>query len=171
MNGWLVFFAFPISTIILSITAQKLIKSPILVSSVFFAIYLIVAFAVFNAFFIIYAFVYAIFAYITAIMTQMVIRFIQNGKQCKGQCCSGGNILSNTNNNIGCASNSGYINSGCINNGCINSGYKNSNITNSNYICNSNCMYKNGFVRNNGETTNIRVRITPRNNGCCKVNR
>lgn len=77
MNGWLIFFAFPISTIILSITMQKLIKSPILVASVFFAIYLIVAFAVFNAFFIIYAFVYAIFAYITAIMTQMVVQYIQ----------------------------------------------------------------------------------------------
>ena len=74
MNGWLIFFAFPISTIILSITMQKLIKSPILVASVFFAIYLIVAFTAFNVLFIIYAFVYAIFAYITAIMTQMVIR-------------------------------------------------------------------------------------------------
>lgn len=106
MNGWLIFFAFPISTIILSITMQKLIKSPILVASVFFAIYLIVAFAVFNAFFIIYAFVYAIFAYITAIMTQMVIRYIQSNKdnnsscQCSNTACNNINSTNGTVTNI-----------------------------------------------------------------------
>ena len=68
MNNWLVLFAFPISTIILSITMQKLIKSPILVGANFFAIYLIVAFSAFDAMFVAYALVYAIFAYITAVI-------------------------------------------------------------------------------------------------------
>lgn len=81
MNNLLLFFAFPIATIILSITAQKLIKSPILVSSVFFAIYLIVAFAAFNAFFLIYAIVYSVFAYITAMMTQMVLDYLKEKKE------------------------------------------------------------------------------------------
>lgn len=101
MNGWLIFFAFPISTIILSITVQKLIKSPILVASVFFAIYLIVAFVAFNAFFIIYAFVYAIFAYITAIMTEIVIRYLRtNEENCNSCQNSNVNTTSGTTTNI-----------------------------------------------------------------------
>lgn len=85
MNNLLLFFAFPIATIILSITAQKLIKSPILVSSVFLAIYIIVAFAAFNAFFLIYAVVYSVFAYITAMMTQMVLDYLKE-KEKKKEC-------------------------------------------------------------------------------------
>lgn len=128
MNGWLVFFAFPISTIILSITMEKIIKCPILVSSVFFAVYLIVAFAVFNAFFIIYAFVYAIFAYITAIMTRMVIRFIESNNI---------NALSLlTNNKCKSENNStAPINTGIATNIRV-------RVSPRNHYCNRNCRYR-----------------------------
>ena len=99
MNNWLVLFAFPISTIILSITMQKLIKSPILVGANFFAIYLIVAFSAFDAMFVAYALVYAIFAYITAVMTQMVYRFFQSDSR-NNQNVSNTNTYKGVNQNI-----------------------------------------------------------------------
>ena len=46
-----IFFALPLATILLSIVFQKILRSPILVAITFFAIYLIVAFTIFYAFF------------------------------------------------------------------------------------------------------------------------
>lgn len=97
MNNLLLFFAFPIATIILSITAQKLIKSPILVASVFWAIYLIVAFAAFNAVFLIYGTVYSVFAYITAYMTQMLLDYLREKKLAEAECANARNNIANTN--------------------------------------------------------------------------
>ena len=54
MNILLLFFALPIATIILSIVLQKILKCPILVAATFFAIYLIVAFAIFDSGFLIF---------------------------------------------------------------------------------------------------------------------
>lgn len=97
MNHLLLFFAFPIATIILSITAQKLIKSPILVASVFWAIYLIVAFSAFNAIFLIYGTVYSVFAYITAYMTQMLLDYLKEKKEAEAQSANAVNHIVNTN--------------------------------------------------------------------------
>ena len=68
----LLFFALPISTIILAIVWQKIIKSPILVALTAFAIYLIVTFAVYDASFLIYTLIYTILAFIAA-WTQKII--------------------------------------------------------------------------------------------------
>lgn len=97
MNSLLLFFAFPIATIILSITAQKLIKSPILVASVFWAIYVIVAFAAFDAVFLIYGTVYSVFAYITAYMTQMLLDYLKEKKEAQTQSVNAINHIVNTN--------------------------------------------------------------------------
>lgn len=94
MNTLLIFFALPIATIILAIVLQKIIKCPILVAATFFAIYLIVTFAAFDANFLIYAIIYTILAYIAAVIT----RFIMNALCCtEDEDCS--NILSNSVNN------------------------------------------------------------------------
>jgi len=78
MNTLLIFFALPLATIILAIVLQKLIKCPILVAAIFFAIYLIVAFAVFDATFLIAAIVYTFLAYVTASIVKIICCFIRN---------------------------------------------------------------------------------------------
>lgn len=77
MNILLLFFALPVATIILAIVLQKLLCSPILVALTFFAIYLIVTFAVFDETFLIFAIVYTIIAYITAAIARFIRRFIR----------------------------------------------------------------------------------------------
>lgn len=121
MNTLLIFFALPIATIILAIVLEKLLRCPILTAATFFAIYLIVAFAVFNASALVFVIIYTILAYITALIAEFFF------SRCKRRVCvscncnnnndSGiqlsnedaqnianrvANILNNTNNNCGC---------------------------------------------------------------------
>ena len=77
MNTLLLFFALPIATIILAIVLQKILNSPLLVAATFFAIYLIVTFAAFDADFLVYAIAYTILAYITALLVNVICRFIK----------------------------------------------------------------------------------------------
>lgn len=67
MNILLIFFALPIATILLAIVLQKILKSPILVAIIFFAIYLIVTFAAFDSDFLIVAILLTILAYNSSI--------------------------------------------------------------------------------------------------------
>lgn len=76
MNTLLIFFALPIATIILAIVLQKVLKCPLLVAGTFFAIFLIVTFAVFDASFLVFAILYTILAYITAVLTKLICRLI-----------------------------------------------------------------------------------------------
>ena len=69
MNTLLLFFALPIATIILSVVLLKILKCPALVAATFFAIYLILTYAVFGSDFLIFAIVYPILSYLTAIIT------------------------------------------------------------------------------------------------------
>jgi len=90
MNILLLFFALPIATIILAIVLQKILRSPILVAATFFAIYLIVTFAVFDASFLIFTIVYTILAFLAAWIVQAICRFIKH-------CCRNG--MDNSNDN------------------------------------------------------------------------
>ena len=54
MNTLLLFFAFPVATIILSIVLQKILRNFYLTAATFFAIYLVITFAVFDANFLVY---------------------------------------------------------------------------------------------------------------------
>ena len=47
MNTLLLFFALPVATIILAIVLEKILDCPVLVAATFFAIYLVVTFAVY----------------------------------------------------------------------------------------------------------------------------
>lgn len=85
MNTLLLFFALPIATIILAIVLQKILNSPLLVAATFFAIYLIVTFAVFDVNFLVYAIIYTILAYITAVLVRIIcsiLRMIANQNNC-----------------------------------------------------------------------------------------
>lgn len=85
METLLVFFALPVATIILAIVLQKILNNPLLVAATFFAIYLIVTFAAFDTSFLVYAIVYTILAYITAILVRTIcciIRKISEQNSC-----------------------------------------------------------------------------------------
>ena len=77
MNNLLLFFAFPIATIILSISAQKILRNKILTAATFFAIYLILTFSTFDINFLIYAIIYTILAYVSALISNLVFKQVE----------------------------------------------------------------------------------------------
>ena len=131
MNTLLIFFALPIAVIIISIALQKILKCPILVAAIIFAIFLIVTFIVNNLNFLIAAIVYAIISFITAYITCIVGRLLARfgdrmscGCRRESQCgCSNNNNGNNNcNNNLLTIRNiaNGNSNCGCnqIEEGC-----------------------------------------------------
>lgn len=70
MNILLLFFALPVATIILAIIVEKILRCPVLTAATFFAIFLIVAFAVFDASFLVFVIAYTIIAFITAVIAE-----------------------------------------------------------------------------------------------------
>lgn len=72
MNTLLIFFAFPLATIIISAVLQRLLKSPFIVATLIFAIFLIVTFAAFDETFLIATLVYTIIAFITALLVNIL---------------------------------------------------------------------------------------------------
>lgn len=119
MNVLLIFFALPIAVIIISIALQKILKCPILVAAIIFAIFLIVTFIVNNLNFLIAAIGYAIISFITAYLTCLIGRILARfgdriscGCRRENQCgCNDNNNLltirniSNGNSNCGCNQN------------------------------------------------------------------
>lgn len=97
MNILLIFFALPIATIILAIVLEKLLRCPILTAATFFAIYLIVAFAAFDASFLIFVIAYTIIAYITALIAEFF--FCRCKRRCM-QCMMSCNNNNNNNNEV-----------------------------------------------------------------------
>lgn len=76
MNTLLIFFALPIAVIIISIALQKILKCPVLVAAIIFAIFLIVTFIVNNLNFLVAAIVYAIISLIVAYLTCIIGRIL-----------------------------------------------------------------------------------------------
>ncbi|MCI9365622.1 MAG: DUF2651 family protein [Clostridia bacterium] len=81
MNTLLLLFALPIATIIIASVLEYIIKSPIAVTALIFAIYLIVTFAVFDASFLVYAIIYTILALISAILTRVILNLINDSEE------------------------------------------------------------------------------------------
>lgn len=77
-NLLLLFFALPVATIIIASVLETLIKCPISVAALAFAIYLIVTFAIFDASFLVFAIVYTILAFLAAVITRAILNFINN---------------------------------------------------------------------------------------------
>ena len=72
MNTLLIFFALPIAVIIVSAILQKVLKCPLAVAALIFAIFLVVTFAAFDATFLIATLAYTILAFITALIVQLL---------------------------------------------------------------------------------------------------
>ncbi|MCI8621556.1 MAG: DUF2651 family protein [Clostridia bacterium] len=116
-NLLLLLFALPVATIIIASVLERQIKSPIAVASLIFAIYLIVTFAVFDASFLVYAIIYTILAFISAVITRLILNFINDREDDYNICdimnCNNNtnslsdiNTINNTNsNNCGCGCN------------------------------------------------------------------
>ena len=70
-------FALPVAVIIISIALQKILKCPVLVAAIIFAIFLIVTFVINNINFLVAALIYAILAFITAVIVCLICRLIE----------------------------------------------------------------------------------------------
>ena len=108
MNTLLIFFALPIAVIIISAILQKLLKSPLAVAALIFAIFLIVTFAAFEATFLIATLAYTILAFITALIVKLLCNESDEDEEDSNNVCGCINNLLNT-NSINSNSNS----SGC----------------------------------------------------------
>lgn len=98
MNILLIFFALPIAVIIISAVLQKVLKCPIAVAALIFAIFLVVTFAIGNITLLIATLAYTLLALITAV----IVRFIYESRN-NNICRLLNDILNNTNNNGNCA--------------------------------------------------------------------
>lgn len=78
MNILLIFFAFPIAVIIVSAILEKILRSPVAVAALIFAIFLVVTFAVFDEIFLIATLAYTIIAFITALIVHFIKRRCDN---------------------------------------------------------------------------------------------
>ena len=77
MNILLIFFALPIAVVIISIALQKILKNPLLVAAIIFAIFLIVTFIVDDLNFLVATIAYTILSFITAFITCIVRSFLK----------------------------------------------------------------------------------------------
>lgn len=68
----LFYIVLPLSTILIAIVLQKILRSPILVSLLIFAVYLILAFTSFTTDFLINTIIYTIIAFITAVIVRTI---------------------------------------------------------------------------------------------------
>jgi len=111
MNILLIFFALPIAVIIISAILQKLLKNPIAVAALIFAIFLIVTFAAFDATFLIATLAYTILAFITALIVEFICKSNNNNNSlCEALSNALGNndsceALRNSLSNNNCGSN------------------------------------------------------------------
>lgn len=92
MEFLLIFFAFPLAVIIISIALQKILKNPILVASIIFVIGLLLAFIVNNLIILVITIIYAIISYITAFITCLICKWLrENSNECRrrerNNCC------------------------------------------------------------------------------------
>lgn len=94
MNTLLIFFALPIAIIIISAILQKVLKSPLAVAALIFAIFLVVTFAAFDETFLIATLAYTILAFITAVIVSLLCNESNNEED-----------DDNDNNGCGCLSN------------------------------------------------------------------
>lgn len=171
MNTLLIYFALPLATIILAVVLQKLIKSPILVAAIFFAIYLIIAFAAFDATFLVAAIVYTFLAYVTASIVRILCWFFRN---CNWNCrnrenrCPCGRNQNTTNDDVLVLNDVNEVVTLSNNNGCscrITSRNNNVSAFNNGYNRGYNNGYDNAynFISNNGG-----IQANSNNNNSCQ---
>lgn len=107
MNIGLIFFAIPIAVIIFSIALQKVLHSPILVGLIIFAIFLVITFAINDMTWLILTIVYALIAWITAYIVELICRCYHRFRNFNFQ-----NNSVNANVNVNANSNANFENQG-----------------------------------------------------------
>ena len=73
MNNLLIFFAFPIAVIILSVILNNALHNPFSVASLIFAVFIVVTFAAFDETFLIATLAYTILGFITALLSDRLL--------------------------------------------------------------------------------------------------
>lgn len=138
MNLLLLFFAIPLAIIILSIVLQKILKCPLLVAATFFAIFLIVTFAIGDLRLIVFTIAYTIIAFVTATIVKIICEIRCNGLTFR-------NI--NTENINARTANANVLRANrIINNANIDNDDDNDNC---NCNCGCNCNCNRGFIEQN----------------------
>lgn len=84
MNIILLFFALPVAIIILAVVLEKILRCPVLTAATFFAIFLIIAFTIFDSSFLIFVIAYTILAFIAAAIAEFFFRRCRDEDKC---CC------------------------------------------------------------------------------------
>lgn len=118
MDTLLLAFAIPVATILLAIVLQKILKCPLLVAATFFAVLLIITYAVFDSSFLVFAILYTILAYVTAVLTRLICNIISKFNLINDNNCICGNNNINTNNLLTTNENGIIQNNNGINNCC-----------------------------------------------------
>lgn len=179
MNILLLFFALPIAVIIFSIVLQKILKCPILVAGVIFAIFLILSFTVFSVVFLVATIIYTLISFITATIVSLIERF----KKCiRDRICpdESNHCTSNTSNTSNlltiqsrCGGNeNGYENGNCCGNSngnllTISSSCNNGENSNDLLTIQSNL---NSANTSNNQSSSCNCNCTCRRNGTIAVN-
>ncbi len=148
MNILLIFFALPIAVIIISAILQKVLKSPIAVAALIFAIFLVVTFAIGNTILLIATLAYTILAFITAVIVKFICEF-------NDKCGCLNNICNRSNSRTSVDS----INTDLITANRINSNAINADSINANTI-------RTDTINTNTINTNT-IRTGSNNNSCC----
>lgn len=187
MNIFLIFFALPIATIIISIALQRILKCPALVAAVVFAIFLIVTFVINDLTFLIATIVYTIISFITAIIVKIICKYLReirrisdnNQENCcnreRNEICCYDCRNNNTNELFTISSNCNNFENGDLltisSNGC--NGTTNELLTinsnqNNNFGCNCSNRARNGEGNNNccsylENRVNAKINIVPNN--------
>lgn len=104
MDNLLIFFALPVATILLAIVFQKILRNPILVGILAFAIYLIVTYTAFDSDFLIFAIAYTLLAYLTAVLTSLICRILRRVLGINS--CNNEDDENNCESNCGCSNRS-----------------------------------------------------------------
>lgn len=159
MDLILTFVVLPLATIIFSIALQRLLKCPILVAAVVFAVFLILTYTVFGTDFIIFAIVYAIIAFITAFLTCLVCRIIRR----LGELEDRNSECNGTSSRCGENGNDTRLLTISTGGTCTNSNNNNSNNCNYGLSNSNNCNC--GCNNNNGERVLLDAEVFPNNNG------
>ena len=77
MNGLLIFFAIPFAVIIISIALQKILKCPVLIAAITFAIFLVTTFIVGNLNILVAGIIYTLISFITAVLTCIIYKILK----------------------------------------------------------------------------------------------
>ncbi len=167
----LIFFAIPLATILLAIVLEKVLRCPILVAITFFAVYLIVVFALFAAGvitstnlaeFLIAIIIYTIIAFVTALIVELIrrinLRFFSDDDSNSTDVLTCQDDDSSCSNNSGCSNSNGNL----LKISCrCNNGNSSDLLT-----VNSNCLGNDSNNNTNTDPITISGNIIPNQSNC-----